>query len=108
MHKFSIKQLLILLLLISGQAAAQSSGGDFEIVRETIDNGGGRSSDDTFVVTGTIGQHDAFNEAATGDVFVVTGGFWGSGRLIFVIFEDGFESIDPDDSPTDVSTGEDR
>lgn len=103
MQKFSIKQSLILLLFISAQVAAQSSGGNFEIVRETIDNGGGRSSDDTFVVTGTIGQHDAFNEAATGDVFVVTGGFWGSGRLIFVIFEDGFESIDSDDS-----LGEDR
>lgn len=103
MHKFSIKQSLILLLFIGGQVAAQSTGGNFEIVRETVDNGGGRSSDDSFVVTGTIGQHDAFNEAAIGDVFVVTGGFWGSGRLIFVIFEDGFESIDSDDS-----LGEDR
>lgn len=91
-----------LVLLISTQLAAQSSGGDFVIPRETIDNGGGRSSDNSFIVTGTIGQHEASGESASGGEFIVTGGFWANGPVEAsgdeeIFFRDGFESftLDP-------------
>ncbi len=96
MIRHNIKYYSWLLLLVSIQAMAQSAGGDFVVPRETIDNGGGRSSDSAFIVTGTIGQHDASRESATGGAFIVTGGFWADGQVAAsgdeeIFFKDGFE-----------------
>ena len=62
-----------LLVSVAGLALAQS-GGDFEIIRSTIDGGGGTSSGGDFVLRGTIGQPDAGDLA--GGEFVLRGGFW--------------------------------
>jgi hypothetical protein len=48
---------------------------DFSINWYTIDGGGGTSSGGDFVLSGTIGQHDAGGPMTGGD-FSVTGGFW--------------------------------
>jgi len=91
---------LLCLLTASTQSVSQSSGGEFVINRTTIDNGGGRSTTETFIVNGTIGQHDAARDSASQDQFIVTGGFWANGEVIAsgdkgVIFEDGFETFTP-------------
>jgi hypothetical protein len=50
------------------------------------------SSGGDFVLTGTIGQHDAQPLAAAGGAFQLVGGFWaGLGTLVDLIFKDGFE-----------------
>ena len=85
-----ILSLSTLLILISAIALAQSSGGDFEIVKSTIDNGGGTSVGGEFSLTGTIGQHDANHQISTGGGFTLAGGFWA--KVSDVIFKDGFES----------------
>ncbi|MHC4862891.1 MAG: hypothetical protein ACYTEX_02325 [Planctomycetota bacterium] len=48
--------------------------GNYEISWSTIDAGGGISSGDDFVLTGTIGQADA--AYSTGEIFELYGGFW--------------------------------
>jgi hypothetical protein len=52
-----------------------ASAQPFEIVKSTIDGGGGISSGGTFTLSGTIGQHDA-GGTMTGGGYVLTGGFW--------------------------------
>ena len=79
-----------LLVFIAAIASAQSSGGDFEIVKSTIDNGGGTSVGGEFSLTGTIGQHDANHQISTGGEFTLAGGFWA--KVSDVIFKDSFES----------------
>jgi hypothetical protein len=80
------------LLLLLGAALAQS-GGTFEIVRSTVDGGGGRSSGGDFELVGTIAQPDADPAIATGGTFTLRGGFHtASGApLADPIFADGFE-----------------
>ena len=76
--------------------AAKATSGSFVLLSQTIDAGGGRSSGSTFVVTGTIGQHDAEPlQPSVGGAFAVTGGFW-TGVVAppppgDAIFSDGFE-----------------
>jgi uncharacterized repeat protein (TIGR01451 family) len=65
----------LILALVPSIGTAQ----DLEIRWFTVDGGGGMtSSGGTFTVGGTIGQPDAGTQM-TGGVFIVTGGFWGSG-----------------------------
>jgi hypothetical protein len=78
--------------LATASVFAQSSGGDFEIVKNTIDSGGGVSSGGAFSLTGTIGQPDANEQTATGGEFSLAGGFWADATFNDVIFEDSFES----------------
>ena len=85
-----ILSLSALLILISAIALAQSSGGDFEIVKSTVDNGGGTSVGGEFSLTGTIGQHDASRQSSAGDEYLLAGGFWA--KTSDIIFSDGFES----------------
>jgi len=59
---------------------------DYSITWSTIDGGGGTSSGGQYVVTGTIGQHDA--AYSEGGDYEVLGGFWPGGPLCFVDFED--------------------
>jgi hypothetical protein len=47
----------------------------FEIDWFTLDGGGGTSSNNTYVLSGTIGQPDA-GSAMTGGAYSVQGGFW--------------------------------
>ncbi len=79
-------------ILIAVVAFAQPSGGDFEITKNTIDNGGGTSSSGEFAVTGTIGQPDANHQISTGGGFAVSGGFWANATVIDLMFKDSFEN----------------
>ena len=78
--------------LATASVLAQSSGGDFDIVKHTIDNGGGQSSGGGFSLTGTIGQSDANQQVAMGGEYSLAGGFWGNATTTEVIFNDSFES----------------
>jgi len=50
-------------------------GADFDVSWYTMDGGGGTSTGGDFVLSGTMGQHDA-STAMTGGDFALTGGFW--------------------------------
>ena len=63
----------VLVLTIGASALA----GGLEIVRHTIDGGGGTSRGAEFTVSGTIGQPDTGTQAGAG--FQISGGFWYSG-----------------------------
>ena len=81
------------LALAGGLSAGPPQGGDFVITKSTIDGGGGTSTGGAFILTGTIGQHDASQQPSTGGVYAVFGGFWAQiGELVIdLFFEDGFE-----------------
>lgn len=64
---------LLLGLLLSRAALAQDSA-NADLSWQVIGSGGGRSSSDDFVLTGTIGQ--AATSQLTGGRFVLHGGFW--------------------------------
>jgi len=55
--------------------SAHVSAQPYEIVKYTIDGGGGTSTGGSFALSGTIGQHDA-SGSMTGGAFLLTGGFW--------------------------------
>jgi len=59
--------------------------GDYKIVWSTIDGGGGTSSGGQYVVSGTIGQHDA--AYSEGEQYELLGGFWPGEPSCFVDFE---------------------
>jgi endo-1,4-beta-xylanase len=58
----------------------------YNIVRSTIDGGGGTSSGGQYIVRGTIGQHDA--AYSQGGDYELLGGFWPGEPLCIVEFED--------------------
>ena len=58
----------------------------YQIVWSTIDGGGGKSSAGQYIVTGTIGQHDA--AYSEGGQYELLGGFWPGGPLCVVDFKD--------------------
>lgn len=61
-------------------ANEQSRGpATFDLSWHTIDGGGGMSTGGSFVLSGTIGQHDAAPGAMTGGTFELAGGFWAAG-----------------------------
>src|SRR5450755_1832836 len=68
-----MKKILLLILVTCGwlEADAQS----YSIDWYKISGGGGTSSNGQYVVSGTIGQHDA-SGAMSGGNYSVTGGFW--------------------------------
>lgn len=74
---------------ISTVIQAQSSGGGFEIVKSTIDAGGGVSAGGDFILAGTIGQPDAGLQTSSGGSFLISGGFWAEAED--ESFSDGFE-----------------
>ncbi len=67
--------------ILTASALAQ-----YEIVRHTIDGGGGTSSGGQYVLIGTIGQPDA--AYSTGGDYELLGGFWPGGPLCIVEFGD--------------------
>lgn len=62
------------LLVAVGGAFAQP----FSIDRFTVAGGGGPSGGGAFALSGTVGQHDATPQPATGGSFSLKGGFWSS------------------------------
>ena len=92
MRRTVISALTTLAFLVSVVALAQSSGGEFEIVKNTIDGGGGMSQGGDFSLTGTIGQPDAGNKVLTGGKFSLSGGFWANATIVDALFKDSFES----------------
>jgi curli biogenesis system outer membrane secretion channel CsgG len=88
-----MKKLILIGLFLSNMGIAQT-GGDFALEKATIAAGGGQSNGGDFIVTGSIGQHDA-NTASTGGDFALSGGFWVAKPLIIqpeIIFANGFEN----------------
>jgi hypothetical protein len=83
----------ISLLLAASLPAGQPAGGDFVLLRSTVDGGGGSSSGEGFILTGTVGQPDAGTQTASGGEYALAGGFWAQiGNLVVeLIFGDGFE-----------------
>ena len=81
--------LIVLSLAGAAGIALAQSGGDFEIVRSSLDNGGGVSAEVEFVLTGTIGQPDAQPRVSVGGDFIVAGGLWNEAQD--EVFGDGFE-----------------
>ena len=59
---------------------------DYSITWSTIDGGGGTSSGGQYIVSGTIGQHDA--AYSEGEQYELLGGFWPGEPSCFVDFED--------------------
>jgi len=78
-------------LLAVTASFAQSSGGEFEIVKSSIDNGGGVAAGGAYSLTGTVGQPDAQPQVAKGGDFALAGGFWGNAAVIDLLFRDSFE-----------------
>lgn len=85
---------LWLALLLAVTPLYAQFGGDFEIVRSTLDGGGGHSSGGTFDLIGTIAQPEADPNIASGGDFSVRGGFHQADideKRPDLIFRDGFE-----------------
>jgi hypothetical protein len=65
-------------------SVADVNGQRYEIARSTTDGGGGISSGGQYIVSGTIGQHDAAYSA--GGDYELLGGFWSGEPLCTVDF----------------------
>jgi hypothetical protein len=76
---------------MSTAALTQSSGGDFDILKSTLDSGGGASAGGEFTLTATIGQPNANPQSAVGGEFSINGGFWAA--FSDLLFKDGFEDF---------------
>lgn len=75
---------LVVLALFALPGAAQQ-----RIIKHSVDNGGGRSSNAQFVLTGTVGQPDAVPQL-NGGPYRLGGGFW-TALPSDDIFSNGFE-----------------
>ncbi len=75
-----------LMLIIVTIFFSSVSCGDYQIVWSTIDAGGGTSTSEQYILTGTIGQSDAAYSA--GENYELLGGFWPGGPSCFVEFDD--------------------
>jgi hypothetical protein len=77
-----MKPVRIIIILLFAFETLQA--GEYEISWSTIDGGGGVSSGGQYILTGTIGQHDATYSA--GGNYELLGGFWPGGPLCTVDF----------------------
>ena len=75
----------VLSLLTALLMAVSIVQADYQIDWYTIDGGGGTSAGSQYVLTGTIGQHDA--SYSQSEVFIVMGGFWPAGPMCIVNLE---------------------
>jgi hypothetical protein len=80
------KSKLLLIILIAASVLPTDAFADYQIIWSTIDGGGGTSSGGQYMVSGTIGQHDAAYSA--GSSYELLGGFWPGAPLCFVEFDD--------------------
>jgi hypothetical protein len=76
----------IVILLMICLVTAVSAFGGYEISWSTVDGGGGRSTGEQYVLTGSMGQQDAVY--SMGGSYEFLGGFWPGGPLCFVDFPD--------------------
>jgi hypothetical protein len=75
-RSLAVAVLIGALALVSGSATANAqSGGDYVITKGAIAGGGGTATGGDYVMSGTIGQHDADEPLAGGD-YELSGGFW--------------------------------
>ena len=74
---------VIFALHIVSIALAQS-GNSYELTWNTIDGGGGSSSDGSYSLDGTIGQADA--GTLIGGGYTLNGGFWSCAGSQFTVF----------------------
>ena len=77
---FTVITILCFIVSIIGTTYA-----DYQIDWYTIDGGGGTSSGDPYILSGTIGQPDAANSQGGG--YIVLGGFWPGGPVCIVNLE---------------------
>ena len=77
---------VLLVLSILALVLIATAFADYEMSRSTIDGGGGTSSGGQYIVSGTIGQHDA--AYSEGEQYELLGGFWPGEPSCFVDFED--------------------
>lgn len=83
--KKSVVFLFVVLALVCVLSARVNSDNRYDLTWNTIDGGGGTSSGGSFVLTGTIAQHDA--AYSEGGPYEILGGFWPGGPVCFVDFE---------------------
>lgn len=69
-------QLIMLAILAALLLAATASAQSYSVNWYKVSGGGGTSTNGTYSVSGTIGQHDASGGAMSGGGYSVTGGFW--------------------------------
>jgi hypothetical protein len=69
-------QLTILSILAALLLAVTARAQSYSVNWYKVSGGGGTSTNGTYSVSGTIGQHDAAGGAMTGGGYSVTGGFW--------------------------------
>ena len=80
-------------LLVAPCVLAQSGSASFNVPRQSIDAGAGRSASASFTLHGTIGQPDAGAPAASAS-FSLRGGFHVAGAIgppADALFANGFE-----------------
>ena len=75
---------LLIIVVFAVTALSGAAFGDYEIAWHMIDGGGGTSSGGQYILSGTIGQHDA--EYSASDDYELLGGFWPGGLLCMVDF----------------------
>lgn len=80
-----VRALVILSFLVLILSASAQTGGDYDLSWHTIAGGGKVSTGGQYIVSGTIGQHDAAYSA--GDDYELLGGFWPGAPLCTVDFE---------------------
>ncbi len=78
-------RIMLWCILIAFTTLVLSVKAGYDLSWYTIDGGGGVSSDETYIVRGTIGQPDT-GYSAGGD-YEVLGGFWPGESMCFVDFE---------------------
>jgi len=67
--------LVTLLMVITFASTQAQSGSGYDLTWNTIDNGGGTSSNGGYIIDSTIGQPDAGAPINNGG-YTLTGGFW--------------------------------
>ncbi len=95
-HLFSGFPLVLIFCCVSLTAWSQDLQDQVELARSTVDAGGGESSSGDYILTGTIGQHDASVASSSSGAFLVSGGFWANSENADnndLIFKNGFEQL---------------
>lgn len=88
-----ITALYVLLMTATLAASAQSSSASYEIPRQSIDGGGGRTSSASHTLHGTIGQPEA-GAVASSASYSLRGAFHRAGPTppgVDTLFRNGFE-----------------
>jgi hypothetical protein len=75
-NRIAVLLLMIgLLVLITFTVVQAQTGSSYDLTWNTIDNGGGTSSNGGYTLDGTIGQPDA-GASISNSGYTLTGGFW--------------------------------